>query len=65
MIRNMPVYLIRGYGPRDIMLNWLARANSPTGGKDNSQHFGKPLENGLVSCISMLATLAVKFEHPE
>ncbi len=57
MIRNLGAVLVRGISSRDVMANYLARATGPTRGKDNSQHFGKPEEDGLVSCISMLGTL--------
>src|SRR5712675_1179244 len=40
MIRNSGTVLARGHSARDVMSNYLARATSPTGGKDNSQHFG-------------------------
>jgi TPP-dependent pyruvate/acetoin dehydrogenase alpha subunit len=39
------------------MSNYLAKATSPTGGKDNSQHFGDIARTGVISCISMLGTL--------
>lgn len=57
MIRNSGVVLVRGHSARDIMTTYFARATSPTGGKDNSQHFGDVERTGVVSCISMLATL--------
>ena len=57
MIRNSGVVLVRGHSARDIMTQYFARATSPTGGKDNSQHFGDVERTGVVSCISMLATL--------
>lgn len=57
MIRNSGAVLARGHSARDIMTNYLGRATSPTGGKDNSQHFGDVERTGVVSCISMLGTL--------
>jgi TPP-dependent pyruvate/acetoin dehydrogenase alpha subunit len=57
MIRNSGTVLVRGHSARDVMSNYLARATSPTGGKDNSQHFGDIARTGVVSCISMLGTL--------
>jgi TPP-dependent pyruvate/acetoin dehydrogenase alpha subunit len=57
MIRNSGTVLVRGHSARDIMTNYLAKATSPTGGKDNSQHFGDIERTGVVSCISMLGTL--------
>ncbi|HVR83563.1 MAG TPA: thiamine pyrophosphate-dependent dehydrogenase E1 component subunit alpha [Planctomycetota bacterium] len=57
MIRNSGTVLVRGHTARDVMSNYLAKVTSPTGGKDNSQHFGDVERTGVVSCISMLGTL--------
>lgn len=57
MIRNVGAVLARGHTAREVMANYLGRATSPTGGKDNSQHFGDVEKTGVVSCISMLGTL--------
>jgi TPP-dependent pyruvate/acetoin dehydrogenase alpha subunit len=54
MIRNMGAVLVRGHTPRDILTQYLARATSPTRGKDNSQHFGDIERTGVVAYISML-----------
>ncbi|HEX7900251.1 MAG TPA: thiamine pyrophosphate-dependent dehydrogenase E1 component subunit alpha [Planctomycetota bacterium] len=54
MIRNMGAVLARGHTPRDILTQYLARADSPTRGKDNSQHFGDIDRTGVVAYISML-----------
>ncbi len=56
MIRNMGAVLVRGHSPRDILTQYLARATSPTRGKDNSQHFGDIEGKGTVAYISMLGT---------
>ena len=56
-IRNSGAVLVRGHTARDVMSNYLAKATSPTGGKDNSQHFGDIERTGVVSSISMLGTL--------
>jgi TPP-dependent pyruvate/acetoin dehydrogenase alpha subunit len=56
-IRNSGAVLVRGHSARDVMSNYLAKATSPTGGKDNSQHFGDIQRTGVVSSISMLGTL--------
>lgn len=56
MIRNMGAVLVRGHSPRDILTQYLARATSPTRGKDNSQHFGDIEGTGVVAYISMLGT---------
>lgn len=57
MIRNSGAVLARGHTAREVMSNYLARATAPTGGKDNSQHFGDIRRTGVISCISMLGTL--------
>lgn len=57
MIRNSGTVLARGHSARDVMTNYLAKATAPTGGKDNSQHFGDIERTGVISCISMLGTL--------
>ncbi len=56
LIRNLGSVLVRGGRPRDIFTQYMARADSPTGGKEGILHFGRP-EQGLVSPISMLGTL--------
>jgi pyruvate dehydrogenase E1 component alpha subunit/2-oxoisovalerate dehydrogenase E1 component alpha subunit len=45
-----------GYSPRDVMTQYMARATSPSGGKDCNLHFGRP-ERGVISPISMLGAL--------
>ena len=45
-----------GYTPRDVMTQYMARATSPSGGKDCNLHFGQP-ERGVISPISMLGAL--------
>jgi TPP-dependent pyruvate/acetoin dehydrogenase alpha subunit len=57
MIRNMGAVLVRGHTARDVMTQYLARATSPTRGKDNSQHFGDVERTGVVAYISMLGTM--------
>jgi TPP-dependent pyruvate/acetoin dehydrogenase alpha subunit len=57
MIRNMGAVLVRGHTARDVLTQYLARATSPTRGKDNSQHFGDVERTGVVSYISMLGVM--------
>jgi pyruvate dehydrogenase E1 component alpha subunit/2-oxoisovalerate dehydrogenase E1 component alpha subunit len=45
-----------GYSPRDVITQYMARATSPSGGKDCNLHFGRP-ERGVISPISMLGAL--------
>jgi len=56
LIRNLGAVLVMGYTPREVLLQHLARAASPTGGKDGNLHFGKP-ERGVVPAIAMLGEL--------
>jgi TPP-dependent pyruvate/acetoin dehydrogenase alpha subunit len=56
LIRNLGVVLVMGYSPRDVLTQYMARATSPSGGKDCNLHFGRP-ERGVISPISMLGAL--------
>lgn len=56
LIRNLGSMLVRGVVPREVFTQYLARATSPTGGRDCNLHFGD-LSRGLVSPISMLGAL--------
>lgn len=56
VIRNMGTVLIRGYTPKEIFCQYLARANGPTKGKDTTLHFGD-LRHGTVAPISILGPL--------
>lgn len=53
MIRNGGVLLIRGFRPRDLFLQYMARKDGPTGGRDANTHFGD-LKRGAIAPISML-----------
>ncbi len=56
LIRNLGVVLVMGYSPRDVLTQYMARATSPSGGKDCNLHFGRP-DRGVISPISMLGAL--------
>ncbi len=56
LIRNLGSVFVMGYSPRDVFTQYMARATSPSEGKDSNLHFGSP-ERGLVSPISMLGAL--------
>ena len=56
MIRNVGAMLVRGYRPRDVFLQYLARQDGPTGGRDANTHFGA-LALGIIAPISMLGEL--------
>jgi TPP-dependent pyruvate/acetoin dehydrogenase alpha subunit len=57
MIRNIGALLVRGYKPRDIMTQHMARYTSPTLGKDGTSHFGDLKTRHVISPISMLGDL--------
>src|ERR1051326_7793169 len=40
MIRNQGAQLVRGFHSRDIMMQYMAKADSPTKGKDGTSHYG-------------------------
>ena len=48
--------LARGIPPRDILTQYMARATSPSHGKDANLHFSVP-EKGVYAPIAMLGTL--------
>ncbi len=56
LIRNLGSMLVRGVKPREVMMQYMARSDSPTGGKDCNTHFGD-ISRGLVAPISMLGAL--------
>lgn len=53
VIRNVGAMLVRGFRPRDLFLQYMARKDGPTGGRDANTHFGD-LTKGVVAPISML-----------
>ncbi len=57
MIRNVGAVLVKGFRPRDILMQYMAKSGSPTGGKDNTAHFGDLYQRHVVSPISMLGDL--------
>lgn len=57
MIRNVGSLFVRGYRPRDILMQYMARSGSPSGGKDGTYHFGDTRVRHVVSPISMLGEL--------
>jgi TPP-dependent pyruvate/acetoin dehydrogenase alpha subunit len=57
MIRNQGAVLVRGFPARDIMMQYMAKAGSPTHGKDASSHFGDIGKRQVVAPISMLGDL--------
>ena len=57
MIRNQGALLVRGFGASDTMMQYMAKADSPTKGRDGTSHFGDIEERNMVSPISMLGDL--------
>ncbi len=57
MIRNQGALLVRGFEPRDMMMQYMAKADSPTKGRDGTSHFGDIYTRNVVSPISMLGDL--------
>ncbi|MGA2967314.1 MAG: thiamine pyrophosphate-dependent dehydrogenase E1 component subunit alpha [Terriglobales bacterium] len=57
MIRNQGSLLVRGFSPADIMMQYMARAGSPTRGRDASSHFGDIESRNVVAPISTLGDL--------
>ena len=57
MIRNQGSLLVRGFRARDTMMQYMAKADSPTRGRDGTSHFGDIEKRNMVSPISMLGDL--------
>src|SRR5215472_8630159 len=57
MIRNQGSLLVRGFRASDTMMQYMAKADSPTGGRDGTSHFGDIEKRNMVSPISMLGDL--------
>jgi TPP-dependent pyruvate/acetoin dehydrogenase alpha subunit len=57
MIRNQGSLLVRGFSARDIMMQYMAKAGSPTKGRDASSHFGDIQKRNIVAPISTLGDL--------
>src|SRR5436309_3382427 len=51
--RDFSSFVIRGVSLRQIISNWMARANGPTRGRENTLHIGD-LKLGLIPIISPL-----------
>jgi TPP-dependent pyruvate/acetoin dehydrogenase alpha subunit len=57
MIRNQGALLVRGFSPRDVMMQYMAKSGSPTKGRDASSHFGDIKDRNVVAPISTLGDL--------
>src|SRR5262249_41886055 len=54
MIRNQGAMLVRGFKPRDTMMQYMAKADSPTHGRESGSHYGDAKEKNVVAPISHL-----------
>jgi TPP-dependent pyruvate/acetoin dehydrogenase alpha subunit len=54
MIRNQGAMLVRGFKPSDTMMQYMAKAGSPTKGRDSGSHFGDIKEKNVIAPISHL-----------
>src|SRR5437870_13407155 len=58
LIRNLGAIFVRGGKPRDVFAQYMARASSPTRGRDLNIHFGWIQDEGsMLSVISMLGDM--------
>ena len=57
LIRNQGSLLVRGFSPSDVMMQYMAKAGSPTKGRDASSHFGDIQQRNVVAPISTLGDL--------
>jgi TPP-dependent pyruvate/acetoin dehydrogenase alpha subunit len=57
MIRNQGSLLVRGFAARDTMMQYMAKADSPTRGRDGTSHFGDIKSATWSRPISMLGDL--------
>jgi len=57
LIRNQGSLLVRGFSAADIMMQYMAKAGSPTKGRDASSHFGDIQNRNVVAPISTLGDL--------
>jgi len=55
LIRNLGAIFVRGGRPRDVFSQYMARAGSPTRGRDLNLHFGWIKDDG--SMLSVISTL--------
>src|ERR1700678_1482936 len=57
MIRNQGSLLVRGFSARDIMMQYMAKAGSPTKGRDAADHFGDIKNRNVVASGSTLSEI--------
>lgn len=54
MIRNQGSMIVRGFKPRDSMMQYMAKAGSPTAGRESSAHYGDIEKRNVIAPISHL-----------
>jgi pyruvate dehydrogenase E1 component alpha subunit/2-oxoisovalerate dehydrogenase E1 component alpha subunit len=54
MIRNQGSMIVRGFKPRDTMMQYMARGTSPTKGRESGSHYGDAKELNVIAPISHL-----------
>ena len=57
LIRNQGALLVRGFKPRDLMMQYMAKSGAPTGGRDAGSHYGDKHQRHIAAPISMLGDL--------
>jgi TPP-dependent pyruvate/acetoin dehydrogenase alpha subunit len=57
LIRNMGAILVAGAKPSDIVKQYMAKADSPTRGRELNIHFGHPSRDGFIGQISQLGDM--------
>ncbi len=57
LIRNLGSILVAGAKPVDVIKQYMAKADSPTRGRELNIHFGHPAHDGFVGQISMLGDM--------
>src|SRR5881275_1007236 len=57
LIRNLGSILVAGAKPVDVLKQYMARADSPTRGRELNIHFGDPSKDGFIGQISMLGDM--------
>lgn len=58
-IRELGAFFVRGYAPRLVIMQYMAKGGGPTAGRETNVHFGElhPDGRGLISPISMLGSM--------
>jgi TPP-dependent pyruvate/acetoin dehydrogenase alpha subunit len=54
MIRNQGSMIVKGFKPRDTMMQYMAKGTSPTKGRESGSHYGDYKELNVIAPISHL-----------